>query len=636
MKKLLMILMAMALTATAPAQQITLTEERDTFHPSESVTIRYTGTQPGSQILLYKNLAMLPLSESGVTQETDGLYVIPATLQPGHYIARLVPAGGGDAVSELSFSVADPPLPTEGKKIFLVSDIHVFNPSLVEVEGSPYFEQVMASDRKLTPESYEIFLAVLDSVRALRPDLLVIPGDLTKEGERVSHELVAERLQEIQDEGIKVLVIPGNHDMENGLARRYYESSSKKEPTVSIEEFRQIYQNFGWDEGSDFDPHSLSYACEPIEGLCFIGIDDCKTYSRGYHTDGEAEYGCISQATLDWVTAKADEARAAGKVVIAAIHHEMLQHYTGQDDFMDTAALDDGDSIARVFLDHGIKVVLTGHMHIPNISTIWNSERTDSLVEITSASTISYPSQYRILALDDSLTRMTVYTRELKSTGNIEDVQALAREKISSSLKSSVRKLVRKYQSKFKKVLNEYASDPILSLVINDVPTDVESLTDIAYEAFGEIGQKIIFTHSEANENHKQADGVIDEMYAACAKACDLIFDQQDDDTRAFLAMILTTQLESRGVLETVKSMLTDTAYMGLPDEAQTDDLFGVIRLRLTDDEMAIHSPGAAPDGRPAIIYNLSGQRIAQPESQLPRGIYIISSGGETRKIIVR
>lgn len=625
----------MAATVAVQAQQISLAEPSQVYQTGESIAINYSGATPGSQILLYKNLALLPLLEGADLTQTDGTYTIPGTLHPSIYTARLV-AADSTVVSELSFTVANEVLPTGGKKIFVISDPHVFNPDLVEVDDSPYFESVMKSDRKLTPQSYEIFLAVLDSVRAIKPDLLVIPGDLTKEGERVGHELVAARLQEIQDEGIRVLVIPGNHDMENALARRYYEKSSTKERSVTIEGFREIYQNFGWGEGSVFDPNSLTYACEPIEGLCFIGIDDCKTYSRGYKTDGEAEYGRISKATLDWVTDRADEARENGKVVIATIHHEMLRHYVGQDDFMDTAALDDGDSIARVFLDHGIRVVLTGHMHIPSISTIWNAERTDSLVEISSASPVAYPSQFRILTLDDSLTCMRVTTREMHATETLDDVQYHAQQKIQTSMRASIRKLVVKFLPKFKQIIKEYSSDPILSIVINDVPLQADSLTDIAYTAFGPLGLKLLLTHSEGSENQKRTDAVIDEFYASCTKCCDLIFDHQDADTRSFLTMLLVSQFESRGIIETLQSILTDTAYMGEADEAQTDDLFCTIRLRHTEEDMAVRGLKVSSTDAPSTIYSLSGQRLAMPEARLPRGIYVVVSGSEVRKVMVK
>ena len=635
MKRIKTLILMMAATVAVQAQQISLAEPSQVYQTGEPIAINYSGATPGSQILLYKNLALLPLLEGADLTQADGTYTIPGTLHPSIYTARLV-AADSTVVSELSFAVANEALPTGGKKIFVISDPHVFNPDLVEVDDSPYFESVMKSDRKLTPQSYEIFLAVLDSVRAIKPDLLVIPGDLTKEGERVSHELVAARLQEIQDEGIRVLVIPGNHDMENALARRYYEKSSTKERSVTIEGFREIYQNFGWGEGSVFDPNSLTYACEPIEGLCFIGIDDCKTYSRGYKTDGEAEYGRISKATLDWVTDRADEARENGKVVIATIHHEMLRHYVGQDDFMDTAALDDGDSIARVFLDHGIRVVLTGHMHIPSISTIWNAERTDSLVEISSASPVAYPSQFRILTLDDSLTCMRVTTREMHATETLDDVQYHAQQKIQTSMRASIRKLVVKFLPKFKQIIKEYSSDPILSIVINDVPLQADSLTDIAYTAFGPLGLKLLLTHSEGSENQKRTDAVIDEFYASCTKCCDLIFDHQDADTKSFLTMLLVSQFESRGIIQTLQSILTDTAYMGEADEAQTDDLFCTIRLRHTEEDMAVRGLNVSSTDAPSVIYSLSGQRLAMPEARLPRGIYVVVSGSEVRKVMVK
>jgi hypothetical protein len=231
---------------------------------------------------------------------------------------------------------------------------------------------------------------------------------------------------------------------------------------------------------------------------------------------------------------------------------------------------------------------------------------------------------------------MRVITRELHATETVDDVQYQAQEKIRKTLKSTVRKLVAKIQPKIKQLVKEYSSDPILSIVMNDVPTQVDSLTDIFYTAFGSVGEKIILTHMEGNENQKRTDALIDEFYASCNKCCDLIFDHQDADTRAFLAIILTSQFESNGIIETFRSMLTDTAYMGEDDEAQTDDLFCTIRLRLTDEEMAIRGLTTGDTPAPTVIYNLSGQRMAMPESCLPHGIYVIVSGGEARKVMVK
>ena len=47
--------------ATMMAQQLSVEGGRGAFAPGESVAIEYSGTQAGDRILLYHNVAMLPL-----------------------------------------------------------------------------------------------------------------------------------------------------------------------------------------------------------------------------------------------------------------------------------------------------------------------------------------------------------------------------------------------------------------------------------------------------------------------------------------------------------------------------------------------------------------------------------------------
>lgn len=49
-------------------------------------------------------------------------------------------------------------------------------------------------------------------IKTAKPDLVLITGDLTKDGEQLSHQYVISKLDELRDLGIKTLVIPGNHD----------------------------------------------------------------------------------------------------------------------------------------------------------------------------------------------------------------------------------------------------------------------------------------------------------------------------------------------------------------------------------------------------------------------------------------
>ncbi|MFQ8842968.1 MAG: metallophosphoesterase family protein [Clostridium fessum] len=57
--------------------------------------------------------------------------------------------------------------------------------------------------------------AFLDDMKEEDPDLLILSGDLTLDGEKASHEELAELLEGLSEAGIEVAVIPGNHDINN-------------------------------------------------------------------------------------------------------------------------------------------------------------------------------------------------------------------------------------------------------------------------------------------------------------------------------------------------------------------------------------------------------------------------------------
>lgn len=620
------------IACVAMAQNTTISTSQPSYTYGDAVVIQYDGAADGDRVLFYQNLSMFPLKEVVTLSSQNGNYQMQSLLEPGQYKVQIV-NDLEDIKAESYFLVNHAILPSGGKKIVLFSDPHVMSPALVEDPNSSAYINAMAGNRKLQAYSAELYDAVIDSIKMIHPDLVIIPGDMSKDGELLSHQYVAQRLLELKELGIRTLVIPGNHDMENGLGRVYTESGAIKAQNVNIEKFKEIYKEFGWGDDSEVDDYTLTYACEPISGIRFIGIDDCKTYSRGWTVDGQAEYGCIQEPTLEWVLQQADNAVAQNKVPIVAIHHQMLTHFNGQDEFV-SASLDQGDSIARVFLDHGIRLVLTGHMHMPDISMIWNAERTDSLIEITSGSTASYPCQYRILTLDDNLLTMNVETRYITSSVTLEDVETTARDQISTSLGSSVKKLVRSYLPKLRKVVDLYSSlDPALAIVLQDIPMNTDELSSIVVQAFGPVMEKVIFTHCEGNENLKMAeDEIIVEFNQACEVACDLVFDNQDDDTKAFMLTLLQAQMQSRGVETMLRSMLSDTAYLGFADQSQTNDLYYTIQLR--KDESAIQNI-SLPLFKQEGIYNLAGQKVSSTNINL-KGVYIIRKDGKVKKVMMK
>ena len=182
---------------------------------------------------------------------------------------------------------------------------------------------------------------------------------------------------------------------------------------------------------------------------------------------GDAEYGKVNPETLEWVLAQADKAAEEGKVVIAAIHHQLLQHYVGQERLMASAATEDGESIARQLADHGVRVVLTGHMHTPNVSRIKGYDTEGVLTEISCPSIVTYPSQYRILTINDDFSTLSVDTRYMRSSYSFSDVQQAARDKVESTLGKIISDLVPRYMSAFNQMLATFASEPAFASYYN-------------------------------------------------------------------------------------------------------------------------------------------------------------------------
>ena len=100
------------------------------------------------------------------------------------------------------------------KSIIVMSDIHVMAPQLLENRGTAY-EKYLSQDPKLLEYSGEVLENLVEEALRRNPDLVIIPGDLTKDGELVSHQLVVSILGRLRSADIPVIVVPGNHDIDN-------------------------------------------------------------------------------------------------------------------------------------------------------------------------------------------------------------------------------------------------------------------------------------------------------------------------------------------------------------------------------------------------------------------------------------
>ncbi|MCF8294919.1 MAG: choice-of-anchor I family protein, partial [Bacteroidales bacterium] len=281
--------------------------------------------------------------------------------------------------------------------IFVFSDPHYMDTSLLINDGAA-FQTYLAMDRKMLKESQAILEATIDTILAIHPDIVLVTGDLTKDGEYASHTAFASYLQTLENQGIKTFVIPGNHDINNPHALAFDGSSTIPVAHVSPAQFDSIYANFGFNEAIATDPNSLSYLVEPFPGFQILALDVCKyedNLSQGHpETSGEIPYD-----TYEWINDKIAQANASGKYIIAMMHHGANEHYVGQSTLFSEYVVDGWDTLSNHFADMGLKAVFTGHYHaqdiVGKVSTAGHE-----MYDIETGSLVTWPSPFRLISMD--------------------------------------------------------------------------------------------------------------------------------------------------------------------------------------------------------------------------------------------
>lgn len=281
-------------------------------------------------------------------------------------------------------------------RFVVLSDLHYFDPAL-GTSGAA-FQDYLDHDRKLLAESDELLTIAFKEIATLPLDFVIISGDLTKDGEKQNHEIVAARLRQLEQTGLKVYVIPGNHDIMNGHAVRFSGDHTESIPTIVSTEFSNLYGDFGYREAIERDPHSLSYVVEPVPGLWLLALDSCKWRENKLDEDPIVG-GKIYDETLVWIDSVLKKAAQASKTVIVTLHHGIIEHYPFNQKFYPEYLLDNYPIVAGKLAKAGVKLVFTGHFHAQDITSQSFDSPAQVIYDIETGSLVTAPCPYRIVEL---------------------------------------------------------------------------------------------------------------------------------------------------------------------------------------------------------------------------------------------
>ncbi|MDF2548185.1 MAG: hypothetical protein K0R93_3083 [Anaerosolibacter sp.] len=282
---------------------------------------------------------------------------------------------------------------------FVASDIHYLANSLKD-RGDAFKKYVsLADDGRELEYIDEIMKAFTYDIEKKKPDILLISGDLTNNGEKESHLELKRLLDKIEDLGTSVYVIPGNHDILNPWAIGFKQDQRYETETIDAKEFKKIYKNFGYKEAISWDKTTLSYLATPSEDMWLLMLDT-NQYKDNMKKGSPVADGVIGPKTLNWIKKCNDLAKKNGAQIITVMHHNLLDH---NEIIHEGYTLDNQEESLAVFEEEGLNVFLSGHIHIQDISSYRPvnkgkiTQGNNLIYDIVTSSLNVYPQQYGIL-----------------------------------------------------------------------------------------------------------------------------------------------------------------------------------------------------------------------------------------------
>ncbi len=443
-------------------------------------------------------------------------------------------------------------------KIMVISDPHLLAPSLYDDGKAAH--QLEKSDMKLVTYSDLIMKTMIDVIIAERPQVLLISGDLTLNGERESHERLVEHLQRLQEAGVRTLVIPGNHDVMCPYSKQYKGDASTAVANVTSDEFAAIYHDFGYGSDSQRDPNSLSYICEPIPGLVILGIDsNIYATSRDsevkYHTDG-----VVKPETLEWIRHHLAAAQQGGKRVIAMMHHHLVEHIDGEAMLLPNYIVANHDGVAQMLRDGGVKVVFTGHLHITDAATI------NGITDVGTGSASTYPIVMRTAIVDPSRTSLSIETRIFDSPSNC--ILGEGRTKIEGSAPALASIISRRLWPRMERTLKQY--EPLLAeqgIDTSRLPQNANDVTALITKHLREPLTQSLLAVSRGGEDPAQAQAIVEAIKQGVQQMMTEIFGDGGESVANFLLANLMPRMEP-----TLRSALEDLNQVGTSTQSTTND----------------------------------------------------------------
>ncbi len=315
-------------------------------------------------------------------------------------VLSCVPLFASAASSTITFSV--------------FSDMHYLADNLYDYNSPAWQVYLRTTHRQMElansilDNAFDLSEHYLEEAKRNNSAFVLIPGDITKDGEYESHKQMAEKFAAFEAEtDIPVFVVPGNHDIRNSNATDYTGEKAVPARITEPTDFEILYKDFGYDESdpgcvSRFKPAAgnyggyLSYSWKLNDDYMLIAVDSNKySADNGSEKNEHLTDGMIGDDLMDWIKEQAQYANDNGLQIILMQHHNLVQHMDIEEATFFAFVIDNWEYVCDTYADAGIHYAFTGHLHSHDTASYVN-DNGERITDLLSSTITGYPNMMRI------------------------------------------------------------------------------------------------------------------------------------------------------------------------------------------------------------------------------------------------
>lgn len=256
---------------------------------------------------------------------------------------------------------------TQDKKtsFWVISDTHLIADSLHD-DGQAFSQMQKTSQGKDLYYQETALSAFVRMAEEKKPAAIIVTGDVTFNGERVSAERFAEIFKPLTK--TKLLVLPGNHDIYDGWAREFHGKKQYYAGQISPRMWRNIFRT-SYETAVSVDNSSLAYSVQLNPDYLLI-LADSNDYGKEESSTAPATAGFLGKEQRKWIKEQLQYASRNNLRVIFCMHHNLYAHNPAVNKGY---VVDDYRELRKLLAQYNVKLVFSGHIHAQNIMSPQNS-----------------------------------------------------------------------------------------------------------------------------------------------------------------------------------------------------------------------------------------------------------------------